>query len=162
MEGIHMAITADDKTRELMRRQYRQTGVFLSVKDAETLRKAELTLNRWSAAICNGTIERPWQDDSGDPDTYIGDRPGRSIGGYTDSTTGVFHTEYMFIPDREAGALRRVAEVCKRNGLDYYHQGDPRGCSLYISKAEAGMDDTNYPNYTACHVGVTTRQVLTG
>ena len=43
-----MTITADDKTRELMRRQYRTTGVFLSFKDAETLRKAERTLHRWA------------------------------------------------------------------------------------------------------------------
>ena len=37
------------------------------------------------------------------------------------------------VPDREKGALRRLAEVMAAHP-DYvaYHQGDPRGCVLYL------------------------------
>ena len=52
------------------------------------------------------------------------------------------------IPDREAGALRRVAAVCKRLGLHFYHQGDPRGCALYVS--DKPINGGNYTNGAAC------------
>ena len=153
-----MAITADDKTRELMRRQYRTTGILLSFKDAETLRKAERTLHRWAERECgwstagpNGASMALVRDEDGDDKPYLEIHPNVGL-----------KTQWVRVSDRETGALRRVAEVCERNGLDYYHQGDPRGCSLYISQAGDGMNDTNYPNFAACHVGVTTREVFTG
>jgi hypothetical protein len=52
------------------------------------------------------------------------------------------------IPDREKGALQRIAEICKRNGLHFYHQGDPRGCALYIAKEP--LSDVYYHNGVAC------------
>lgn len=55
--------------------------------------------------------------------------------------------------DREAGALRRVAEVCKRNGLEFYHQSDPRGASLYIGKSD--INEQNYSSHVSCFVGQT-------
>ena len=48
------------------------------------------------------------------------------------------------VPDREAGALRRVREVCERNGLAFYHQTDPRGVALYVAARDAGMTNSNY------------------
>ena len=147
--------TAQDKTLELRRRIYLATGDLgyapVVEKDAETLRRAELTLTSWAEEVCNGTIERPWEGTVDGPDTYVGNRPARSIGGYRDSS-GRFHTEFMFVPDREAGALRRVAEVCKRNGLEFFHQGDPRGCTLYIARQGQGMNDTNYSSFVPCYV----------
>ena len=130
--------TAEDRTRELLRRQYQGTGVFLNIADAETLRRAELTLHRWAEEVCNGTIQR--EGDSGKAYRHTPHIP------YKLASYGAV------VPDREAGALRRVADVCRRNGLDYYHQGDPRGCALYISKAGAGMNDTNYNQFVACSV----------
>jgi hypothetical protein len=36
-------------------------------------------------------------------------------------------------PDKEKGALRRIAEVLKgKEGFSFYQQGDPRGCALYV------------------------------
>lgn len=37
-------------------------------------------------------------------------------------------------PDKEKGALKRIAEVLKaKKGISgFYQQGDPRGCALYI------------------------------
>ena len=38
------------------------------------------------------------------------------------------------VADREAGALRRLAAIMapRKRRLIAYHQGDPRGCALYI------------------------------
>ena len=52
------------------------------------------------------------------------------------------------IPDREAGALRRVRDVCERNGLHFYHQTDPRGCSLYVDREP--LPDNNYTRGISC------------
>ena len=46
------------------------------------------------------------------------------------------------------GALRRVADVCERLGLHFYHQGDPRGCSLYVDNEP--IPDNNYTRAIAC------------
>ena len=131
---------ADDKDRELMRRQYQKTGVFLSFEDARTLRKAELTLHRWSEKKCGWSTQGKYggsfalvRDEDGDNKPYIEIHPNDSL-----------KTTWVPIADLEAGALRRVAKVCERNGLEFFHQEDPRGCSLYVSKAGSGMDNTNY------------------
>lgn len=39
-------------------------------------------------------------------------------------------------------AVRRVAAVCAEHGLYYFHQGDPRGCALYIARKP--LDGSNY------------------
>jgi hypothetical protein len=135
----------------------RQGGINLSPADARILRRAEMTLHRWDEEMCNGTIQRPWQEDTGDPDAYVGDRPGRSIGGYTDDA-GTFHEEWMFVPDRERGAIKRIEAVCKKyaapNGspLKYYHQSDPRGAALYISPPYHSMNEVNYSLAVSCAV----------
>lgn len=51
-------------------------------------------------------------------------------------------TRRWAIPDREAGALRRVAAVCAALGCHYYHQTDPRGCALYVSRDK--LNDADY------------------
>ncbi len=61
---------------------------------------------------------------------------------------GQWRTSRQPIPDREAGALRRVAAICEANGLHYFHQTDPRGCTLYVSNEP--LTDTNYTNGVAC------------
>ena len=96
---------------------------------ARTLRRAQLTLHRWAEEMCNGTIQRAGEQGDGQPYRHYGT-----------GTKGPFLT--VKCPDREAGALRRVAEVCKAAGLHYYHQPDPRGCALYVS-AEP-LTDQNY------------------
>ena len=53
--------------------------------------------------------------------------------------------------DRVAKATLRVAEDCDRNGLEFFHQGDPRGCALYLSKAGDGMNDANYSRFIPCY-----------
>ena len=132
-------------------------GIPLSLADARILRRAEMTLHRWDEEMCNGTIQRPWQENNGDPYAYVGDRPGRSIGGYTDDE-GTFREEWMFVPDRERGALKRIQAVCEKyaapNGspLKYYHQSDPRGAALYIEAPHYSMTETNYTRAVCCAV----------
>ena len=82
--------------------------------DARALVRAERVLHTWAEPECNGAIQR--DDDTGLPYWYssvTGKRLGRTS-------------------DREAGALKRVTAIAARYGLTAYHQGDPRGCALYL------------------------------
>lgn len=103
--------------------------------DARTLRRAEMTLHRWAELECGtsfGHIERLEQLDGTTRPVFIPDWRGRGPGGISPHV----------IPDREAGALRRVAGICKSMGLHYYHQTDPRGCALYVGCEP--LTDANY------------------
>jgi len=112
--------------------------------EAAALRRIEMTLQRWAEREC-------------------GD--GSDWGIERDEVTGkpfnVYHGEgrarRYAIPDREAGALRRLAALVKaRNGRAFpdkltnwddhpgfvtaYHQGDCRGCMLYLLTREQLTD----------------------
>ncbi len=102
---------------------------------AATLRRAQMTLHRWAEEICNGTIQRDGADGDGQPFRHYGN-----------GTAGPFLTTR--IPDRERGALARIAKICKASDLHFYHQTDPRGCALYVS-AEP-LTDQNYSRAIAC------------
>lgn len=110
-----------------------------TIEDARTLRRAQLTLHRWAELECGteaGHIEEATGPD-GKPYTLF--RPsGRLIG-------GKFHEPKAYrVPNREAGALRRVAQVCEEAGLYFYHQTDPRGCALYV-----GAEPLTASNYSS-------------
>lgn len=131
-------MTARQATYELMHR-FSNRGLNLSFDDANTLRRAQLTLHRWAELECgNGNDYGSWaierDEDTGIPymRTYPHDGKMRQ------------HR----IADREAGALRRVTEVCKRVGAYFYHQGDPRGCALYVDSQP--IPDNNYTQAVAC------------
>ena len=123
------------KTQTLQDRIKSRTGVALTFAQANTLRRAELTLQSWAELEC------------GDSDSYA------SRGLCRDEVTG---KPYMLViphkgdskgkrypvADRERGALKRVASVCKDAGLSFYHQGDPRGCVLYVGSVT--LTDQNY------------------
>lgn len=108
-------------------------STFDFMETAYTLRRAEMVLHRWAEEECNGTIQR--EGDQGDG------KPFRNYG---------IGSRSHQIPDREAGALRRVAKVCKDAGLHYYHQTDPRGCALYVSTKPISSRD--YINGVACSI----------
>jgi len=101
----------------------RLVNVGFTVEEANTLRRAEMTLHRWGELECgDGNDYASWclerDETTGKP--YLVTYP---------------HTGKSYrrpVADRERGALRRVEAVCKRAGLSYYHQTDPRGCALYI------------------------------
>lgn len=96
----------------------RLEAVGFSQAEAETLRRISMTLHRWAERECNGEVEV--------------DDDGKAYGvsqGYAPS----WKVRRWSIPNREAGALRRLAKMMQAHpGWDFYHQGDPRGASLYL------------------------------
>ena len=96
--------------------------------DAKALRRAALTLHRWYEHECNGTIQRDEED--GLPYQY----------------SGVTHKRLGKCADREKGAIKAIALICKRLGLHYYLQTDPRGGTLYVDTKE--IPDNNYSRST--------------
>lgn len=95
--------------------------------EAEVLRRCAMTLSRWDEELCNGTIQT--DDDGRNPVRVIQSMRGPDV-------------QYK-IADRERGALKRAAAVVAalnlrhatagKGGLVHlYHQGDPRGASLYL------------------------------
>lgn len=106
-----------------------------TLEDARILRRAERTLQRWgedecgnSNDYCSWSIERDEETDVPYRVTYP--HSGKS-----------YRTR---IADRETGALKRIKAVCDRLGLHFYHQGDPRGCALYVSRET--LTGSNYTN----------------
>ena len=93
--------------------------------DAEALRRISMTLHRWSELECGddtGCIER---DETTD----------KPFMGRWNSYTG--KRMQWAIPDREAGAIRRLKVIMARYpALTYYLQTDPRGAALYILRPD--------------------------
>ena len=115
-------MSARQDTYELMHR-FEQRGITLAFDEVNTLRRAQITLHHWSEQECgNSDNYKSWaierDEGTGKPFMVIHPHDGKTY-------------QYR-IPDREAGALKRVAAICKANGLHFYHQGDPRGCALYV------------------------------
>jgi len=116
--------------------------------ETETLRRAQLTLHRWSERECNGEVER---DETTGKTYYFSNSRGE-------------RTSHR-VPDLETGAWKRVlATVEARNSRTWilsgetgeynvkrgntatdlvaYHQTDPRGASLYlVKKSDLGEHD---------------------
>ena len=119
------------ETRDLQHRAQRY-GIVLDFDQAQTLRRTQLTLHRWAELKCGyGSAYGSWclirDDDTGKP--YMEVHP----------HTGKMHR--YTVPDRERGALRRIAKVCADIGCHFYHQTDPRGCALYISREPLTSSD---------------------
>lgn len=91
----------------------------ISYADALELRRISMTLHAWHELECGtdrGAIER--EGEAGDGAPFYRYSDGRKGGR---------------VPDREAGALKRLAAIMARYPtLSFYVQGDPRGASLYI------------------------------
>jgi hypothetical protein len=93
--------------------------------EADTLCRIERTLQRWGELECgDGNEYGSWaierDETTGKPFmchyTHTGQSPRRYA-----------------VPDREKGALRRLAVLMEKHQLyQAYHQTDPRGCALYI------------------------------
>lgn len=139
-------MNAQEKDRELSRiilerakgsQQYGRILDHFGTIKARTLRRAQMTLHRWAEEECNGTIQREGEQGDGKPfRVWTGQL-------WSHHAKRMEYTERRTpCPDREAGALRRVAEVCAASGLHFYHQTDPRGCALFVSTEP--LTDQNY------------------
>ena len=92
----------------------------LTYDETATLIRIERILHLWAERECNGEIERDEQ--TGKPFRVW---------------HGLGKAGRHAIPDLEAGALRRLAVLIKNHpALLAYHQGDPRGCALYVLRNE--------------------------
>lgn len=135
-------MTARRETLALMQ-QFSARGISLSFDEVNTLRRAELTLQRWSELECgDSNVCGSWVIERGD----VGDGDGIPYMVHHRFDNGIFTRTR--IADREAGALRRVAAICQAHGLHFYHQTDPRGCALYVSNEP--LPDNNYSRGIAC------------
>ena len=117
-------MNAIDKNRALAHTFGQRYGQPMSLGEAAVLRRAAMTLHRWAELECgDGNDYASWgierDDETGKP--FMARYP------HTGSATKTR------IPDREAGALKRVAALCAWCGWYFYHQTDPRGAALYVS-----------------------------
>lgn len=99
------------------------------------LRRIEMTLSRWGEKECG---------DSNDRMSWAIERDEKTNKPYmmTYFHDGAIKPRRTPIADRETGALKRMAKIiAARNArcgdtVQAYHQTDPRGCSLYILRAQ--------------------------
>lgn len=96
---------------------------------AARLLKAERALQRWGEAECGNSSD--WASWHIERDEATG-KPFR----VTIPHRGDGKARRHPIRDMERAALRWAAEVCEPLGLVWYHQGDPRGCALYVGRKE--------------------------
>lgn len=119
--------------------QFAARGLSMSFEQANTLRRAQITLHRWAEQECgDGNDYASWSIER-DEETSL---PYFCRYPHTGKATRTR------IADREAGALRRVKAVCEQIGAFYYHQTDPRGCALYVG-AEP-LSESYYNRGVAC------------
>lgn len=116
-------MSAVQDTREIMYRLEKR-GIVIDFDEVNILRRAERILHRWAELECgDGDNYKSWaierDEETGKPFMVTYPHKGSS--------------HRYRIPDREAGALKRVEAICKARGIYFYHQGDPRGCVLYLS-----------------------------
>ena len=138
----------------------------ISYQDATALRRISMTLHRWHELECgDGNDYGSWAIARGHAKTTVTRTDGRSVSTteFTHNDDGAPYLEhhhylhgrgkdyvsYSRLPDRERGALKRLAKIMANYpGWASYVQGDPRGCSLYILSATlmceiAGLGDVS-------------------
>lgn len=107
----------------------------INYEDACALRRISMTLHRWHELECgDSNAYSSWNIARGskrDGDFHYDDDGAPHL--ETHSNASNTRTRYIRIPDRERGALKRLAAIIARYpGFASYVQGDPRGCALYI------------------------------
>lgn len=140
-----------------------QTAGF-NYEDACALRRISMTLHRWHELECGDSNDyASWGIVRGSkqPEGFVYDeagKPWKEVHPHSGK-----HTRYSLMPDRERGALKRLAAIMARYpGFTSYVQGDPRGASLYIlppticdsrddPAAVAGWLEANYSRGIAVH-----------
>lgn len=121
-------MTAKEKTQKIQNLLERNS-IKLPFNQVNVLRRAELTLQRWgesecgnSNSYCSWCIERDEKTGKAYRVTVY-HKPGIDI-------------RRERVADRETSTLKRVKAICDKAGLIFYHQPDPRGCTLYVGKPE--------------------------
>lgn len=130
---------AAQKTAVVLAKLHRNGLTNATTEHAHTLRRAELTLQKWYELECGTNnqyssfmIER--DENTNVPFMRIIPNQGKE-------------RRYK-VADRERGAIARVAKICAEINAHYYIQTDPRGCSVYVSSEP--IDDRIYTRGVAC------------
>lgn len=101
--------------------------VGFSTDETRTLLKAEGALQRWAESECGTGTETHTVSIERDETTG---KPFRRV---QFRRAGQWVENRYPVRDMEAAALRRVATIAEAHpGMSFYHQGDPRGCALYL------------------------------
>lgn len=99
----------------------------INVETADKLRQIEMTLSRWSELECgtgNGRVTHSIERD---------EETGKPFYRIQYPTANGFHDSRYPYPDKEKGALKRLAAIMANYpDLVAYNQTDPRGCSLWL------------------------------
>jgi len=124
----------------LARLYFRLFQAGFDASEAQALHGIAMTLSRWDEAECNGDIQR--DEETGKPYRYYGCSYGAA---------NAIINKYP-CADREAGAMKRLVELLTSHPeFTFYHQRDPRGCSLYLVKPEdipvGSSLDSCYPTF---------------
>ena len=95
-----------------------------SFDEIQKLRRIEMTLQRWGEKECGDGSDWAIERDETTQKPFM-----------------VYHGEGKSrrypTPDKETGALKRLGKIMQNHsGLLAYHQGDCRGCNLYILRKE--------------------------
>jgi hypothetical protein len=118
------------------------TRTGFTTDETRALLKAERALQRWSEAECGTGTDTHTVSIERDETTG---KPFRRVQFHR---AGQWKENRYPVRDMEAAALRRVAAIAEAHpGLSFYHQGDPRGCALYVLRhgdVPAGEDVAAY------------------
>jgi hypothetical protein len=120
--------------RTMMNDNLRRLG--FTADECEQLRRISLTLRHWGERCCNEDIETR-NDGSAWLTPHYGVGPGKPYR----------------VPNREAGALRRLDRIFAPHvgRLTYCHQTDPRGAALYVVERarmdSRGITDANLDSH---------------
>ncbi len=93
----------------------------LTQAECDQLRRDSMRLSRWAEMECNHDVSRE-------------DIAGKVTIRYCLNNGDI--TKPRVIADRETPAIKRCEAIAKAHGLVFYHQGDPRGCAVYIGRAD--------------------------
>lgn len=118
---------------EALQRYHRDAALSgVDYQDAETLRRAAMTLHRWSEHECNGVIQRA--------EFGMFDHKGRPMPAgkcYTAyNIDGPGPVRYAPTADRETPAIKRAEAIAAKYGATLEYQGDPRGWPLTLKMKE--------------------------
>ena len=94
-----------------------------TMDDTDRLLKIERTLHRWHELECgtgneHGTSFHVEREELTEKPFLV--------------TSWRDRTNRRPYPDKEKGALKRLAEILEGKGVTHYQQTDPRGCALYL------------------------------
>ena len=126
-------MNADQKNRELSERILRVAGIEVLPSDSGIIRRAAIAVTDWDTDICNGVVQ--FNEDDNKYHYWAGGS-GRRY-------------DWGAIKDKGLLAINRAKKVTEKYGLTLFHQGDPRGVSLYVGTSE--MNERNYYSFVACH-----------